>query len=103
MLHAKIKRDSEKCIEFAKVESSNIAAVGVHGCDLIVWFKGGVAYNYPNSSEHFRAILAAESKGRYFYQKIKPILNYSKLCDVPGCLNKISSSNSVKCLDHFTV
>ncbi len=99
MVLRSIIQDSEKCLEFSKVESSNIAAVGVLGSDLIVWFKGGVAYIYPEGSEHYRGILASDSKGTYFHQKIKKIPNCGKLCSSAGCLKRVAYQSN-RCLDH---
>lgn len=57
-----------------KVESSNIEAIGYHRQQQIlrIIFQGGRAYDYPMVTEReYRALMAAESKGRFFNSRIK--------------------------------
>ena len=52
--------------------SSNIAAVGHDGDALWVQFKGGGLYRYPDASaDHHKAMVAAQSPGSYFHQRVK--------------------------------
>lgn len=91
--------DASRCDEFAEVESSNLLAAGVRGRDLIVWFKGGVAYEYPEAGELFHALVASESKGRFFNAKVRRVPGYRRLCTVGGCLEP-SLPNSKVCAAH---
>lgn len=76
--------DRELVEEFSEVESSNLAAAGTVGEDLIVWFKAGPAYRYPGARDLFHALVASESKGRFFHAKVRP--RYAiRLCGVAGC------------------
>lgn len=68
-------------VEMTEVESSNIQAVGFdpkHGA--FIEFKTGDYYRYPNVDYAvFQNLLAAESKGKFFNQFIKPDPVFQKL------------------------
>ncbi len=72
------------------VRSSWIAMV-ILMCDntLSVLFKDGFCCNYPRTSAaHFRAMLAAPSKGRWLHRNLYKILPYRPIrlpCPAAGC------------------
>jgi hypothetical protein len=59
------------CDEWRKVSSSNLAAVGRKGEDLIIRFLKGTSYIYPGAGELFDDLLAAESAGKFFHARIR--------------------------------
>ena len=64
--------------------SSNISAVGVVDNDLIIRFHNGSLYKYPNNAEHFAPMLRANSKGKYFWRKLRrPGASYIKIGSLP--------------------
>lgn len=74
------------CSKWTRVESSNLDAAGVHGLDLLVRFKNGAVYLYPQSGDLYESLVASESKGKFFNVEIKPKRAYLRLCNVYGCL-----------------
>lgn len=55
------------------VKSSNIAAVGTSGRDLLVQFVSGQkTYRYAGAAEHAGEMLTAPSPGGYLFRQIKP-------------------------------
>lgn len=59
-----------------KVESSNIEEIGYHRATstLRIIFQGNRAYDYPMVPEpEFKKLMAAESKGKFFNSRIKPM------------------------------
>lgn len=68
-------------VEMTPVESSNIAAVGFDpSYGIFVQFKNNETYRYPNEDyATYQALLAAESKGQFFNQTIKPKPVFQKL------------------------
>ena len=64
--------------------SSNISAVGVVDNDLIIRFHNGSLYKYPNNAEHFAPMLNSNSKGKYFWRKLRrPGASYIKIGSLP--------------------
>jgi hypothetical protein len=67
-----------------EVESSNIASIGYDPASMIleIEFKGkfrNTVYQYPGVPESLhQALMAAESKGQYFGQNIKPFYGFIK-------------------------
>ena len=58
--------------EWSHVESSSlIVGVGIREGDLVVRFKNGDAYLYPNLAGHYAMLLGAESVGKYFHKEIR--------------------------------
>lgn len=54
------------------VQSSSIDAVDHDGSALIIKFKSGQTYRYPNApAHHVDAIATAKSAGRYFQDNIR--------------------------------
>jgi len=54
------------------VTSSNLAEVGHDGAALWVRFRGGRLYRYPGcGAEHHDALIAAQSPGNYFLDRIR--------------------------------
>lgn len=76
-------------IKRQKVESSNIASVGFAAgppAVLEIEFVGGGVYDYTSSDDkvveaHYKALLAAESKGKHFTAHIRrdPALRTQKV------------------------
>lgn len=61
------------------VESSNLEAVGYHRQTqtLRIIFHGGRAYDYPLVPEQeYRRLMEAESKGKFFNSRIKPMYGH---------------------------
>lgn len=59
-----------------KVESTNIEEIGYHRATstLRIIFQGNRAYDYPMVPEpEFKKLMAAESKGKFFNSRIKPM------------------------------
>ena len=54
-----------------EIKSSNLAAVGTKDEFLIVQFKNGDLYRYPNLAQEFDSLKTAESAGKYFHQEIR--------------------------------
>lgn len=85
-----MEADAQLLDEFSPVESSNLAGAGVLGEDLIVFFKSGAVYRYPGAADLFHALLASESKGRFFHAKIRSLHNL-RLCPEAGCAEEAQS------------
>ena len=82
------------CQEWVRVESSNLAAAGAAGEDLLVSFRAGATYVYPGAADLLHALAASESKGRFFHAKIRP-RTCARLCDAYGCPERVTSSDPV--------
>ncbi len=66
-------------IPLEEVESSNLVAIGYHRQTqtLRIMFHGERAYDYPMVSEQeYKALMAAESKGKFFNTRIKPMYGH---------------------------
>lgn len=61
------------CDAWVEVESSNLAAVGRRGADLIVRFKQGAEYLYPGAGPLLPELLAAGSKGKFFQARVRAL------------------------------
>jgi hypothetical protein len=59
--------------------SSNIAAVGTEGNDLLVQFHSGHTYRYRGAARHEAELRAAPSAGQYLNQLVKPHHQAEKL------------------------
>ena len=57
--------------QWESVTSSNLAAVGTRGNDLIVQFKNGDFYRYSGLADELQSLISADSVGRYFASEIK--------------------------------
>lgn len=66
--------DGPAVIGMTPVKSSNIAAAGHDGESLWIKFLNGTLYRYPTAgADLHKGLLAAESAGQYFHQRIKSI------------------------------
>lgn len=61
------------CDVWLEVESTNLSAAGRRGADLIVRFKAGAEYLYPGAGPLLPELLAAESSGRFFHARVRPL------------------------------
>jgi hypothetical protein len=61
------------CEAWFEVESSNLAAAGRRGADLVVRFKKGAAYLYPGAGDLLAEMLRSESKGRFFTARVRTL------------------------------
>lgn len=61
-----------------EVTSSNIAAIGHDGQDLLVRFKNNDLYRYLGASSHFDKMMEAESVGKYLIANVKGKFDYKK-------------------------
>jgi hypothetical protein len=60
-------------MEMKKVESSNVEAIGWEDDVLYVKFKKGGTYQYSGVPKLlWQAFKTADSKGKFFHQKIRP-------------------------------
>ena len=69
-------------VQYASVESSNLAAVGydAENMNLFVKFKNGLTYGYLHVPERVYAeLMAAESKGKYLAAHVKNVYSYTRL------------------------
>jgi len=57
--------------QWVEVRSSNLSAVGTKDDFLIVQFRNGEMYRYPDLAHEMEEILNAESSGKYFHQNIR--------------------------------
>ena len=66
-------------MKMIKVVSSNVVAVGYEKNNLYVDYKSGsyVYYNVPK--EIYAGLLAADSKGKYMWAKVKGRYDYDRL------------------------
>ena len=89
------------CSGWFDVASSNLAAVGRAGRDLVVRFKKGGVYVYPGAGGEISELLRAQSKGRFFATRIKP-REFRQLCATYGCVEPAErASNQVLCARHL--
>lgn len=65
--------------EWLTVKSSNVAALGLIGHDLIVEFNDGSAYRYRGAGDHYHTAICASSVGSYFHKWIRPRYKCQKL------------------------
>lgn len=70
-LRAKV-RLPRNCEAWFEVESTNLAAAGRRGADLLVRFRNGAEYVYPGAGPLLGDLLRAESKGKFFLEKVRP-------------------------------
>lgn len=56
--------------------STQVKAAGFDAAQgtLRVTFHSGNSYDYPATQEHFDGFMAADSKGKYFNEHIKPLI-----------------------------
>lgn len=57
--------------QWLEVSSSNLAAAGTKDDFLIIQFRNGDLYRYPNLAQEFETLITAESVGKYFHQEIR--------------------------------
>lgn len=89
------------CSGWFDVESSNLAAVGRAGPDLVVRFKKGSVYVYPGAGGEISALLRAPSKGRFFAERLRSREN-RLLCAHYGCVESPDrTANQVLCDRHL--
>jgi hypothetical protein len=89
------------CSGWFDVESSNLAAVGRAGPDLVVRFKKGSVYVYPGAGGEISELLRAESKGRFFATRIRSRTS-RLLCARYGCVESPDrAANQVLCERHL--
>ena len=62
-----------------KVVSSNVVAVGYKENNLYVDYKSGSYVYYDVPKEIYAALLAAESKGKFMWAKVKGRYDYVRL------------------------
>lgn len=88
--------------DLTEVQSSNIAAIGERDGCLIVKFKNGTAYRYPEMASAMDEMIGAESMGKFFHQRLafakceklcskgcwSPAVDKRGLCK--ACLNKVN-------------
>jgi len=67
--------------EYVEVNSSLIVGVGVKGNYLVVAFKKGTVYRYPDCAVYFADLTSAESVGKFFHQNIRN-QQYEKLTNI---------------------
>lgn len=58
-------------VPMTPVVSSNVAAVGTEGGDLLVQFLGGVTYRYRGAAAHAGEMIADSSPGGFLNRHIK--------------------------------
>lgn len=85
--------------DLTEVKSSNIAAIGERDGHLIVKFNNGTAYRYPGMARTIDEMIAAESMGRFFAQKLRAA-KCEKLCS-QGCWSPVVDKRGFcqACLD----
>ena len=67
-------------IKRKEVDSSNLKSIGYKEGILIVEFKNKNIYAYMGvSSELYNSLMKAESKGKYFNEKIRDKIEYTKI------------------------
>lgn len=71
--------------DWTDVESSDVAAVGRRGPDLLVRFAKGGVYRYPGAGDLLPEFLATESKGRFVHRTLRPRGDARRLCARYGC------------------
>jgi len=54
-----------------EVNSSLVVAVGTVGDFLVVQFRNGDIYRYPDMAGEYESLVTAESVGKYFHQEIR--------------------------------
>lgn len=63
--------DGGPAVNMHPMKSSYLEAVGQDGSDLVVKFQSGKTFRYEGAGQHFNAMRAAESAGKYFHAHIK--------------------------------
>lgn len=66
-------------MKMIKVVSSNVVAVGYEENNLYVDYKSGSYIYYDVPQEIYAGLLAADSKGKYMWAKVKGRYDYSRL------------------------
>lgn len=69
--------------KLTEIQSSAIQAVGSHDNYLIVKFKSGSIYRYPDMAHALKLIMESDSKGKYFHSNIRGA-DFEKICS-NGC------------------
>jgi hypothetical protein len=83
------------------VVSSNLAAAGRVGTDLLVRFAKGGVYRYAAAGHLLPDLLAAPSKGAFFATRVRG-LPAVLLCCVYGCVHPADrEQRQVLCRDHL--
>jgi len=89
------------CEAWFDVESSNLAAAGKGGGDLLVRFRAGGVYRYPGGGDLLTELVRAESVGKFFHARVRPLGGIS-LCCCYGCVEPAHrEQNQVMCLKHL--
>ncbi len=72
-------------MEMQEVESTNIAAIGFEDGQLRVRFRSGKEFGYAVTEEQYRALMAADSKGRFLRKNIisKNVSRETSVCETP--------------------
>jgi len=65
----------------AQITSSMIESAGWREGMLVIEFKNGSVYAYHAPQEYFYGMMAAESAGKYFHARIKPLFEGEKVTD----------------------
>ena len=76
-------------------KSSNITGIGVKDDYLIVRFKGGASYRYPDAKKWYLILKNSQSMGSTFAKCIKR-LQFEKLCS-KGCWEKVVTIEAGMC------
>lgn len=58
---------------FSEVVSSHISAVATKGDWLVVLFKNGSIYRYPEAASYYSDLVSASSVGKYFHEEIRDL------------------------------
>ena len=66
-------------MKMIKVVSSNVVAVGYEKNNLYVDYKSGSYVYYDVPKEIYVGLLAADSKGKYMWAKVKGRYDYDRL------------------------
>lgn len=75
-----IEPESKNIGEMQSVSSSNLAAAMWEDETLSIAFNDGKVYEYYGVPEHvFQSLLAAGSKGSYFYNNIRLSFSYKRV------------------------
>lgn len=60
--------DSTPDMPMTPVASSNVAAIGTEGRDLLVQYTSGATYRFAGQAEHAGEIMVAASPGGYIFR-----------------------------------
>ena len=76
------RRESAHTVERTPVDSSNIASVGYCANDNVLeveFHSGGLYEYYEVPLAIYEGLMAADSKGSYFYQEIRGSYRYARI------------------------